>query len=76
MATIRAVPMNSTNLIYVHNMFQLLYDSVEIGRFWNLQRWKYANHNGAKMIDLWNVNKLTEAWTKTEVGGLRTRVAQ
>ena len=29
-----------------------------------------------KMVDVWNVNKLTEARTKMEVGKLRTRVAQ
>ena len=32
-----------------------------MGRIWNLLRLKYVNHNGAKMIDLWNVNKLTAA---------------
>ena len=26
-----------------------------MGRFWNLQRSKYINHNDAKMIDRWNV---------------------
>ena len=30
----------------------------------------------AKTIDMWNVNKLTAAQTKMEVGKLRTRVAQ
>ena len=34
--------------------------SVEMERFWNLQRSKFVNHNGAKMVD-----KLTEA---NEVG--------
>ena len=29
-----------------------------------------------EMIDRWNVNKLTAARTKTEVGKLRARVAQ
>ena len=38
-------------------------DSVE--KFWNLQRSKFVNHNGAKMVDVWNVSKLTEA---NEVG--------
>ena len=47
-------------------------DSVEMERFWNLQRSKFVNHNGAKMVDAWNVNKLTDAWTKTEVSQLRT----
>ena len=32
-----------------------------MGRIWNLLCSKYVNHNGAKMIDLWNVNKLTAA---------------
>ena len=40
-------------------------DSVEIESFWNLQRSKFVNLNGAKMVDVWNVNKLTEA---NEVG--------
>ena len=35
-----------------------------------------VNYNGSKMIDRWNVNKLTAARTKMEVGKLRTRVAQ
>ena len=52
----------------------------EMERFWNLQRnlqrLKFVNHNGAKMVDVWNVNKLTKARTKMEVGKLRTRVAQ
>ena len=43
-------------------------DSVEMERFWNLQHSKLVNHNGAKMVDVWNVNKLTEARTKMEVG--------
>ena len=50
-------------------------DSVEMVTFWNLQRSKFVNHNGAKMYDAWNVswnvNKLTEARTKMEVGKLR-----
>ena len=45
-------------------------------RFWNLQGSKLVNHNGAKMNYVWNVNKLIEALTKTEVGKLRTRAAQ
>ena len=34
---------------------------VEMERFWNLQRSKFANYEGGKMVDVWNVNKLTEA---------------
>ena len=49
---------------------------VEIGRFWNLQHPKFINHNGTKMVDVWNVNKLTEARTKMEVGELQTKAAQ
>ena len=41
-----------------------------------LQHSKFVNHNGAKMVDVWNVNKLTEAQTKMEVGKLRTKAAQ
>ena len=37
---------------------------------------KFENHNGAKMVDVWNVNKLTEARIKMEVGKLRTKAAQ
>ena len=33
-------------------------------------------YNGTKVIDVWNVNKLTPAWTKMEGGKIRTRVAQ
>ena len=51
-------------------------DRVEVERFWNLQRSKYVNHNDTKMIDRWNVNKLTAARTKKEVDKLRTRVVQ
>ena len=56
-------------------------DSVEMERFCNLQRSKFVlllNHirYGAKMVDVWNVNKPTEARTKMEVGKLRTRAAQ
>ena len=40
-------------------------DSVEMEKFWNLQHSKFVNHNGAKMVDVWNANKLTEA---NEVG--------
>ena len=41
------------------------------------QRSKFVNHNGVKMADVWNFNKLTEARTKMEVGKkLRTRVTQ
>ena len=50
-------------------------DSLEMERFWNLasywlrlQRSKFVNHNSAKMNDVWNVNKLTEARTKLAVG--------
>ena len=41
-------------------------DSMEMERFWNLQHSKFVNHNGAKIVDVWNVNKLTEARTKME----------
>ena len=39
---------------------------------------KFVNHNVAKTINLcvWNVNKLTEAQTKMEVGKLWTRATQ
>ena len=30
-------------------------------KFWNLQHSKFVNLNGAKMVDVWNVNKLNEA---------------
>ena len=36
-------------------------DSVEIETFWNLQRSKFVSHNGAKMVNVWNVSKLTAA---------------
>ena len=43
----------------------------------NEMEWKgsgiFVNHNGAKMVDVWNVNKLTEARTKMEVGKSRTK---
>ena len=51
-------------------------DSVAMERFWNLQHSKFINHNGAKMVAVWNVNKLTGARTKTEVGKLRTKAEQ
>ena len=53
-------------------------DNVEMERFWNLQLSKFVNYIGAKMVDVcvWNVNKLTEARTKMEVGKLRTSAAQ
>ena len=38
-----------------------------------LQHSKFINHNGAKMVAVWNVNKLTEARTKLEVTKLRTK---
>ena len=41
-----------------------------------LQHSKFVNHNGAKMVDVWNVNKLTEARTKMEGGKLPTKAAQ
>ena len=41
-----------------------------------LQHSKFVNQNGAKMVDTWNVNKLTEAWTKMEACKLRTKAAQ
>ena len=41
-------------------------------RGWWKWKWKGArntqNHNGAKMIDLWNANKLTATKTKMAVG--------
>ena len=40
------------------------------------QHSKFVNQNGAKMVDAWNVYKLTEAWTKMEAGKLRTKAAQ
>ena len=52
------------------------FGKVEMEKFWNLQHSKFVNHNGAKMVDVWNVNKLTEARTKMEVGKLRTSAAQ
>ena len=45
-------------------------------RFWNLQHSKLVNHNGAKMVDVWNVNKLTEAQTEMEVTKLWTKAVQ
>ena len=53
-----------------------LFDSVEIRRFWNLQHSKFVNHNGAKMVDVWNVNKLTGTRTEIEVGKLRAKAAE
>ena len=41
-----------------------------------LQHSKFVNQNGAKMVDAWNVKKLTEAWTKMEASKLRTKAAQ
>ena len=52
------------------------FDSEEMERFWNRQHSKFLNYNGTKMVDAWNVNKLTEAQTKIEVGKLRTKAAQ
>ena len=40
------------------------------------QRLKFVDHNGTKMVDVWNVNKLTEKRNKMEVGKLRTGVTQ
>ena len=51
-------------------------DSMEMERFWNLQHSKLVNHNGAKMVDVWNVNKLTEAQTEMEVAKLWTKAVQ
>ena len=51
-------------------------DSAEMGRFWNLQHSKFINHNGAKIGDVWNVNKPTEARTKMEVAKLETKAVQ
>ena len=39
-------------------------------------RLKYINHKGAKMINRWNVNKITAPRTKMEVGKIRTRAGQ
>ena len=41
-----------------------------------VQHSKFVNHNGAKMVDVWNVNKLTEAQTKMEVAKLQTKAVQ
>ena len=41
-----------------------------------LQHLKVVNQNSAKMVDAWNVNKLTEARTKMEAGKLRTKAVQ
>ena len=38
-------------------------DSVGMERFWNLQHSKFVNHNGAKMVAVWNVKKLTHGDT-------------
>ena len=51
-------------------------DRVEMERFWNLQHSKFVNHIGQKMVDVWDVNKLTEARTKMEVGKIRTKASQ
>ena len=53
-----------------------LQENVEMERFWNLQHSKFVNHNNPKMVDVWNVKKLTEARTKMEVGKLRTKATQ
>ena len=53
-----------------------LFVSMEIGRFWNLQHPKFVNLNGAKMVEVWNVNKLTKAGTKMEAGKLWTKAAK
>ena len=53
-------------------------DSVEMGRFWNLQRVKFEIRKSimTKKIGMWNVNKVTAARTKTEVDKLWTRFSQ
>ena len=42
-------------------------------QFVNLQHSKFLNHNGVKIVDLWNVNKFTDGRTKMEVDILRTK---
>ena len=44
--------------------------------FCNLERSNLVNHNGTKMVDVWIVNKLTNARTEMEVVKLQTRVVQ
>ena len=51
-------------------------DSTRMERFWNLQRLKFVNHNDAKMVDVWNINKLTEERIKIEVDKLQTKVME
>ena len=45
------------------------------GKVLDLQRSKLVNHNGAKMVYVWNVNKHA-ARTKMEVSKLQTKVTQ
>ena len=61
-----------------HSFDHAIQVNVEMERFWNLQLSKFVNHNDAKMVDVGvsNVNKLTEARTKMEVGKLRVIAAQ
>ena len=56
--------------------FRKWQDSMRMERFWNLQRLKVVNHNDAKMVDVWNVNKLTDERTKMEVDKLQTTVME
>ena len=51
-------------------------DRVEMELFCNLERSNLVNHNGTKMVDVWIVNKLTNARTEMEVVKLQTRVVQ
>ena len=41
-----------------------------------LQHLKVVNQNSAKMVDAWNVNKLTEARIKMEASKLRAKAVQ
>ena len=36
--------------------------------------WRICRSIMTKMIDVWNVNKLTASWTKMELGKLQTKV--
>ena len=60
----------------VHYNLNVPYICTQYVSFTPSQRWKFVNHNGAKMVNIWNVNKLTETRTKMEVGKLGTRVTQ
>ena len=71
--------LNTYRCLFFSNCYwepSMLFDSVEMERFWNLQHSKFVNDNGTKMVDIWNVNKLADTRTKMEVGKLRTKTAQ